>query len=87
MLLSQGVTRLDGVILTHYDEDHARGAVNLSTRIYVENFYLPDISDDGNIRETLSDRYPDRICWISENTEIVQDELKITILPADTTAK
>lgn len=87
LLLSQGVTRLDGVILTHYDEDHTGGVIYLSSRIDVNRFYLPDISDEGTIRESLSARYDDRICWISKNTEIVQEELKITIFPADITAK
>ena len=41
-LLSQGITRLDGVILSHYDKDHTAGIENLLTRIDVDMFYLPD---------------------------------------------
>lgn len=40
-LLSQGVTRLDGVILSHYDKDHTVGLENLLTRIDVDALYLP----------------------------------------------
>lgn len=87
LLLSQGVTRLDGVILSHYDKDHAGGVEYLSTRIHVKNFYLPDIPDDGTIRKTLTDRYLDRIHWITANTEIRHNETKISLYPADTDAK
>ena len=44
-LLSQGITRLDGVILTHYDWDHAGGVVNLLTRIPADTVLLPDMED------------------------------------------
>ena len=44
-LLSQGVTRLDGVILTHYDRDHAGGLLNLLTRIPADTVLLPDMED------------------------------------------
>jgi len=32
-LLSQGIARLDGIILTHYDDDHAGGVAHLLTRV------------------------------------------------------
>jgi competence protein ComEC len=41
-LLSQGIRRLDGLILTHYDEDHAGGAQYLLNRIRVDALFLPD---------------------------------------------
>jgi len=40
-LLSQGITRLDGLILTHYDDDHAGAAANLLTRIPADILILP----------------------------------------------
>ena len=48
-LLSQGVTRLDGVILTHYDRDHAGGVENLLTRIPADTVLLPDLEDPEEI--------------------------------------
>ena len=41
LLLSQGITRLDGLILTHYDRDHAGGVPNLLTRIQADVLILP----------------------------------------------
>lgn len=40
-LLSQGVYRLDGVILTHLDRDHAGALPYLLTRVPAECVYLP----------------------------------------------
>jgi competence protein ComEC len=40
-LLSQGISQIDGLILTHYDRDHTGGLPYLLKRIRVENLYLP----------------------------------------------
>ena len=40
-LLSQGVTRLDGLILTHCDRDHAGAAANFLSRIDTDLLILP----------------------------------------------
>ena len=52
-LLSQGVTRLDGVILTHYDRDHAGALTNLLTRIPADVVLLPDMEDPEGLREKV----------------------------------
>lgn len=40
-LLSQGITRLDGLVLTHLDRDHAGGAANLLSRVNTDLLILP----------------------------------------------
>ena len=40
-LLSMGICRLDGVIVTHFDRDHAGGVGYLLTRIPADAVYLP----------------------------------------------
>lgn len=42
-LLSQGVDRLDGIILTHLDRDHAGALSNLLTRIDADVVIVPDV--------------------------------------------
>lgn len=42
-LLSQGISRLDGLILTHLDRDHAGGAENLLTRMDCGLLILPPV--------------------------------------------
>jgi len=67
-LLSQGITKLDGVIVTHYDTDHADGIPHLLTRVDADKLYLPEIRDEGTAKEILTERYSDKICWIREDT-------------------
>ena len=53
MLLSQGISRLDGLILTHYDDDHAEGAVYLLQRLQTSVLILPDCRDEGQMQQKL----------------------------------
>lgn len=49
ILLSQGISKLDGLILTHLDRDHAGAAANLLSRIDTELLILPGVYTDlGN---------------------------------------
>ena len=80
-LLSQGITKLDGLILTHYDQDHAGGVPYLLTRISVETVYLPDIKDDTNMRQTLNDLCEDKICLISRRMVLENSWGKLTLYP------
>lgn len=41
-LLSQGVNRLDGLIVTHFDRDHAGGVAYLLSRVPTEAVFLPE---------------------------------------------
>lgn len=64
-LLSQGVFVLDGVILTHYDTDHAGALTNLLSRVPASRLYLPSVDDKGSIKSDLTAAYSDDICWLA----------------------
>lgn len=53
-LLSQGIIRLDGVIVTHYDRDHTGGLPYLLTRIPADYLFLPDVEDATGMRQRLT---------------------------------
>lgn len=80
-LLSQGIFRLDGVILTHYDRDHCGALQNLLTRIDVTHFYLPELGK-GKMSRSLANQCADRISWIQAETQYVLPTGKLTLLPA-----
>ncbi len=44
-LLSQGISRLDGIIVTHYDSDHFGGVQYLLSRIRTDRLILPHVED------------------------------------------
>lgn len=45
-LLSRGIRRLDGLILTHLDDDHAGGVVGLLSRIDTDLLILPPVPSE-----------------------------------------
>ena len=79
LLLSQGIYEIDGLILTHYDEDHAGGAEAFLSRIRVNAIYLPEMDDPSGIREALTDKYSDSIIWIAQDREMPVSGANITL--------
>lgn len=53
-LLSQGINRLDGLILTHFDTDHVGAAEMLLTRIPADTLYLSQDTDETGLTPILS---------------------------------
>ena len=51
-LLSQGISRLDGIILTHYDRDHAGAIHHLLTRVDTDYLFLPDTRNEFELPKT-----------------------------------
>ena len=86
-LLSQGVSRLDGVILTHFDGDHAEGVIPLLTRIKVDALYFPDVEDSNGIRKLIEEGYRDRIHWITEDSVLATDTMRLSLFPPPLEAK
>ncbi len=80
LLLSQGIFRLDGLIVTHYDADHAGGAVNLLSRIPADTLYLPVLTEENSLRDELVQKYGSKIHWVEE--DLLLEEADITIYPA-----
>lgn len=68
-LLSMGISRLNGIILTHYDRDHAGGIANLLTRLDTDVLYLPECVDAEGTSEQL---------FVLENAMLVEDHTRIT---------
>ncbi len=78
-LLSQGIARLDGFILTHYDADHAGGALNLLTRIPADTIFVPDYEDASGTREALQTRFPNSIHPVSCDLLLRYGSTELTI--------
>lgn len=45
-LLSMGIRKLDGLVVTHYDRDHAGGVAGLLSRVPAKAVFLPDGEDE-----------------------------------------
>lgn len=81
MLRSRGIHKLDGLILTHYDADHANATEYLLYRIPAETIYLPVTEDTTNM-DRFAQRYSDQIQWITEDTQIQNRRINLSLYPA-----
>ena len=80
-LLSQGIIRVDGLILTHYDRDHAGGVQYLARRVAVERVYLPMTEDADGCLQAVLDAVEEQIPIDSE-LSLSFGEAQIQIFPA-----
>ena len=69
-LLSQGVVKLDGIILTHCDDDHANALANLQTRIDADIIFYPET---------------DALTMVDTKTFPVSEDLRLQFGSADLT--
>ncbi len=81
LLISQGIFRLDGFILTHYDSDHVGGAAELLKIVPADKLYLPLWNEENADKDALAHYYRDKIKWVTE--DIYLDAANITIYPAE----
>ncbi|MBE6941280.1 MAG: DNA internalization-related competence protein ComEC/Rec2 [Ruminococcaceae bacterium] len=78
-LLSQGVCRLDGIVVTHFDKDHVGGVVHLLSRIQTDRLILPDVEDEEQIGRTLSSATDATVEYIREDTLYTFGKAEMTI--------
>jgi competence protein ComEC len=83
LLLSQGIARLDGVILTHFDIDHAGGVSYLLTRVTADKLFLPNCLDEDSTSESLYSYTGGAVETISIDTVLSFGETKITMIPSE----
>lgn len=82
MLGANGINSLDGLILTHYDTDHANGAMYLLESFKVEMLYLPDTDPDAPIRRQLKS-HTTAIQWLDENITLSCGTGKLILYPTE----
>lgn len=73
-LLSQGISRLDGIVITHYDSDHAGAVDNILTRVDTDLLILPDTP--GQIHPKYQ---RGEILYLWDTAEITLDNGKLTV--------
>ena len=78
-LLSQGISRIDGLILTHFDRDHAGAAGYFLSRIPADMIIIPDYEDSTGIRAMLECDHPNRVYPIVEDIALSYGTTQISI--------
>ena len=78
-LLCQGISRIDGLILTHFDRDHAGAAGYFLSRIPADMIIIPDYEDSTGIRAMLECDHPNRVYPIAEDIALSYGTTRISI--------
>ncbi len=77
-------TKVDVLVLTHYDDDHAGGVLQLLHRVDVETIFLPDVFDETGTRQAIEAKAQEtgcRVFPVSSYTEVSFEQGKLTIFP------
>lgn len=82
LLMSQGIFRLDGFILTHYDADHAAGAAYLLSRVPVDCIFVPDCLDLDDTRSTLLEAAECPVYTLREDMILSFGSAQLTMIPS-----
>ena len=82
-LLSMGICRIDGLILTHYDGDHAGGAELLLSRIRADALYLPAWEDEEAVAQRLASYTQGEVCVMEQDLELSWADNKMTIITSE----
>ncbi len=72
-LLNRGRHRVDALVLTHFDMDHAGGCVQLMDRLEVRGLYLPDIDRSSPQRVRILEKAEEEqipVFWIKEDIRL-----------------
>lgn len=77
-LLSQGISRLDGIILTHADRDHAGAVKYLLSRVQTDVLFL-SVTTDAATSAELASAVGGEVVWVEENMLLTLGEAELTI--------
>ena len=84
-LMSQGIFRLDGIIVTHFDRDHAGGLPYLMTRMETDALFLPDVPDETGIGEQLKNLAAGSVIPVSDDLELSYGNTILTVFGPEVT--
>lgn len=82
-LLSMGISRIDGLILTHYDADHAGGAKYLLSRIQTDALFLPVWEAESETATGLAAWNSGTVHLLDSDMELSWENGRIRLLPSD----
>ncbi len=82
-LLAMGINRIDGLILTHYDRDHAGGISYLIKQIAIDRIYLPRTSETEMTAAVLDATADSEQIWLDADMELTFSSCSIQIFAPD----
>ncbi len=74
------VRRLDSVLLSHGDQDHCQGLLELSSRVAIDQLWLGSAPYDGSCTEELQTRFAGRIRILEAGERVPLGNWQLTVL-------
>lgn len=71
-LRDKGIKEIDSLILTHFDNDHSGGAIDLVNDVKIDKVYVNSLSDDSRIAKQIYKKVPNLVC-VKGKTLIVDE--------------
>ena len=81
-LLSQGVTKLDGIIVTHFDSDHSAGIENLLSRVDADVILFPAMDYHASAAEGVAEATNGSVYAVDATMELCFSDTSIRIMPS-----
>ncbi len=81
-LLSQGISRLDGVIVTHFDRDHAGGVQYLLQRVPSDKLIYPNSLDEDQLAQGLIREANSHCVQVDSIVKLEVGDAAITLIPS-----
>lgn len=77
-LKDKGIKNIDGLIITHFDSDHAGGAVDLIKNLNIKNIYVNSLNDKSNLAQKIYAVGKNKVKLVNNN-EIIYSQGSLTI--------
>ncbi len=77
-LKDRGIKNIEGFVITHFDSDHAGGAIDLIENLNIKNVYVNSLKDKSSIAQKIYKKAGKKI-QIAKNNEIVYKENNLII--------
>lgn len=81
-LKDHGIKNIEGFIITHFDSDHAGGAVDLIDNLNIKNIYVNSLDDKSNLARkiyTCVEHKKNAHLILTKNNQIIYKEGNLTI--------
>lgn len=77
-LKDKGIKNIEGLIITHFDSDHAGGAVDLINHLNIKNIYVNSLDDKSNLAKKIYQTGKGKI-KLAQNNQIIYMEGNLRI--------
>lgn len=77
-LKDKGIKNIEALIITHFDSDHAGGAIDLIKNLHIKNVYVNSLNDKSNLAHKIYQSTKNNI-KLTQNNQIIYKENQLTI--------